>query len=266
MKFAGLAIGILFVAASLIAGCAAQDSCLDCRCSPVLNDRYETKMIQFDDLRDMRYCEILVNCSGIGTGIFNTLGLNNETDPRDTCPAELFANYSDEAVEKQYNSPMVYMNGPRHWTLDSFKIATGTTVRNLDGLDTRWMANIEVPPGVTLSTNETANAYIQTKVERNNTWFFEGGKPVFILDDPDGMPWVMQSYSNTVDPNLKLADLQTLDTRLKLPPGWKYRTEVLPQDLMIRPTKGTARITLDELQNTYSACWVSNKDVCSYYP
>ena len=31
---------------------------------------------------------------------------------------------------------------------------------------------------------------------------FEKGKPVFILDDPDGTPWVMQAYSAIVDPSL----------------------------------------------------------------
>ncbi|HTS53024.1 MAG TPA: hypothetical protein VMH26_07105, partial [Burkholderiales bacterium] len=38
--------------------------------------------------------------------------------------------------------------------------------------------------------------------------------------------WVMQAYSLLVDKNLAYDDLKTLDTKLKLPPGWKYRVKV----------------------------------------
>jgi Protein of unknown function (DUF3604) len=34
--------------------------------------------------------------------------------------------------------------------------------------------------------------------------------PSFILGSPDGMPWVMQAYSQIVDPNLTYADLHTI--------------------------------------------------------
>jgi hypothetical protein len=49
---------------------------------------------------------------------------------------------------------------------------------------------------------------------------FERGKPVFILEDPRGNPWVMQAYSLIADPNLIYDSLASLGTRLKLPPGW----------------------------------------------
>ena len=64
----------------------------------------------------------------------------------------------------------------------------------------------------------------------------------------------MKSYTDIVDKNLTYNDLQTLGTKLKMPPGWKYRVEVLPENLTMVPVNGTARITQDELQNTYDAC------------
>jgi hypothetical protein len=62
------------------------------------------------------------------------------------------------------------------------------------------------------------------------------------------MPWIIKSYSLIVDPNLTYADLQTLDKKRKLAPGWKYRTKVLDQDLTIRAVNDMARIVQDDLE------------------
>ena len=48
---------------------------------------------------------------------------------------------------------------------------------------------------------------------------FEKGKPVFVLESPDGTSWIMQAYSDIVDLNLTYDHLKTLDTKLKLAPG-----------------------------------------------
>jgi len=41
-------------------------------------------------------------------------------------------------------------------------------------------------------------------------------------------------------------------SRLKLPPGWKFRAPVLEQDLVLTPDKdGIAHITQDDFGNTY---------------
>jgi hypothetical protein len=63
--------------------------------------------------------------------------------------------------------------------------------------------------------------------------------------------------------DLTYENLQTLDKKLKLPPGWKYRVKVLDQDLELRPFKGTVRITQDELQKTYDAC---DEGACNFQP
>lgn len=49
--------------------------------------------------------------------------------------------------------------------------------------------------------------------------------------DPQGTSWVMKSASLIKDPNQKFEDLKNLDSRLKLPTGWKFRSPVLEQDL-----------------------------------
>ena len=78
------------------------------------------------------------------------------------------------------------------------------------------------------------------------------GQTVFILDAPDGTPWILQAYSRIVDPNLSYDDLKTFDTTLTLPPGWKY------QDLGVSAIAGVAQIVQDDLEGTYSACFEAN--------
>jgi len=93
------------------------------------------------------------------------------------------------------------------------------------------------------------------------------GQTVFILDDPDGTPWVLQAYSLIVDPNLTYEELQTLDKKLKLAPGWKYRVKVLDQDLTLHAINGIARVVQDNLEGTYNACFEEdNQTACSYKP
>jgi hypothetical protein len=44
---------------------------------------------------------------------------------------------------------------------------------------------------------------------------------------------------------------RNLGSRLKLPPGWKFRARVLEQDLVLTPDNGIAHITQDDFGNTY---------------
>jgi hypothetical protein len=112
-----------------------------------------------------------------------------------------------------------------------------------------------------------SSAYKPTTVARKSEMGFTKGQPVFILEDPDGMPWVMQAYSNIVDPNLTYTDLQTLEKTLKPAPGWKYRVKVLDQDLKIQAVNGHARIVQDDLEGTYNACFEEgNQKNCTYKP
>jgi hypothetical protein len=86
---------------------------------------------------------------------------------------------------------------------------------------------------------------------------------VFILDDPQGMPWVMQAFSDIVDPNLTYDQLEKLGDKLKPAPGWKFRVAVLDRDLTIKAVDGVAHIVQDELENTYDQCF---SDACTYKP
>ncbi len=224
------------------------------------------KVTPLDGLRGMRYCEIfLIGGNPITENlygeVFNTSDLNNKADRLDTCPQPMWDKVSADALKKKYDALGVFKNGPRGWTMDRIRLPISPAIHTLSGLDTRWFMKVELPKGIRPGSGSTA--YKTINAVRTSSMTFDKGKPVFILEDPTGTPWVMQAYSMIVDPKLTYDDLANLGSKLKLPPGWKYRVKVLDQDLTILAVNGVAHITQDELQNTYDACFST---ACTFQP
>ncbi len=251
-------LGLLFVAGVLAA------------CAKLPDDGASAVVKHFDGLRAMRYCEVfLIGGDAVTKNLqavfYNTTDLNNEADPRDTCPAGLWDRVDHVALKKQYRVLGVFKNGPRFWALDWIELPVGTQ-RDFDGVQARWMGKVQLPKSYNPKEKGSV-AYKPTTVARKSKMGFSKGQPVFIVESPDGMPWVMQAYSLIVDPKLTYEDLQTLDAKLKLAPGWKYRVKVLDADLEIHAVNGVARIVQDDLENTYDACFEeAGQKACSIMP
>jgi hypothetical protein len=237
--------------------------------TPALADRLsppdgaKAERINYEGLRNVRYCEIFFITGGPETGLtanfVNTSGLNNAPDPKDTCPPEAWVKVTAESLKAQYKVVGIFKNGPRWWVNDVVNIPAGP-VRSFDGLEARWLGKVVLPktfgkPGGT--------AYKPTQVARKSVMHFAAGQPVFMLDDPDGMPWVMQAFTTKVDPDITYEGLQTLGEKLKLAEGWSYRVKVLDKPLTIQAVNGIAHIVQDELEGTYNACF---ETACSYKP
>jgi hypothetical protein len=235
---------------------------VECKCPYILDDNKYTKEVVYENTHGYQYMELFLKCPGVNAaGIYNTMTLNIEPDDsKDSAPADLMANYSDAKVAKDYNAEFAYMSGIRHWMFDKMRIGIATNVRNMAGLDTRWgadAANFVIP---TSSSGGAEAVYIINNVTCDRTWYYNKGTTLYILDAPNGMTFVMQSYSNIVDPNQKESDLVNLGQTLKLPAGWSFRTRVLDQDMAVngitvdgKPNQW--RVMQDDLINTYSACW-----------
>ncbi len=251
-------LGLLFLAAVLAA------------CTRLPDDGASAAVKHFDGLRAMRYCEVFLIggdavTKNLKAAFYNTTELNNEENARDSCPAALWDRVDPEALKKQYRVLGVFKNGPRYWAMDWIELPVGTQ-RDFDGVQARWMGRVSLPKGVNLA-QKGSSAYKPTTVARKSRMGFSKGQPVFIVDSPDGVPWVMQAYSRIVDPKLAYEDLQTLDTKLKPAPGWKYRVKVLDADLEIHAVNGIARIVQDDLENTYDACFEdAGQKSCSIMP
>jgi hypothetical protein len=155
----------------------------------------------------------------------------------------------------------VFKNGPRYWMYDWIELPVGA---ERDFYHGRWFGLVELPKEF---GKKGSTFYKTTVVHRASKQGYAKGQTVFILDAPDGTPWVMQAYSRIVDKNLSYDDLMTLDTKLKLSPGWKYRVKVLDQDLGIGAIDGLANVTQDDRENTHNACFeADNKTNCTYKP
>jgi hypothetical protein len=197
--------------------------------------------LQGSGLHDARYCEI-IELRGAPPAatvtVWNTIGLNR-------CPAAQWDAFDAAALARELGDTAVVLNGPRHFLMDSASATTGG-VRAFHGLRMRKVATIPIRSAADLDRTP----YTDRTISRTNTWVWRKGRTVFELVAPGGDTYVMQSYAQIKDPALSLGKLGSLGRRLQLPPGWRYRTRKLGQELVLT-ANGRATILQDELQNTY---------------
>ena len=86
---------------------------------------------------------------------------------------------------------------------------------------------------------------------------------MFILDGPDGTPWVMQAFAKIVDSTLTYEGLKDLGAKPKPAKGWSCQVRVLDEDLTIRAVDGKAHLVQHELENSYDGC---TEGACSFRP
>jgi len=181
-----------------------------------------------DDVRDRRYCELFVvkrQCAHLAADVYNTLGLND-------CPQAAWDAIDTAKLASEFGAVRVIRNGPRHFIMD--RLASGdvtSNVTDMQGLGMRFVATMSLP---LLELVEKRAFYVERTVRRTTDWIFLAGKPVYELISPKGRVYVMQSYSQIVDPTLGYTDLVGLGSRLKPPKGWHYRSRILNADL-VRP-------------------------------
>jgi hypothetical protein len=229
-------------------------------------DANVAKMTRIDNLNNYRYCEIFLIGGNAVTkhlvgSVFNTTELNNKADPHDSCPEAMWDKVDAEALKKEYHVLGVFKNGPRYWMYDWIESPIGP-VRQFNDLQVRWINTVAIPADFGKGA-----FYKDIIVHRKSKQGYAKGQTVFILDAPDGMTWVMQASSRIVDKNLSYDDLKTLDQKLKLPSGWKYRVKVLDQDLGVSAIDGLAHIMQDDLEDTYNSCFEANgQKNCTFKP
>lgn len=193
------------------------------------------------DLRNARYCEILELQKLPPNGrvvIWNTIGLND-------CPQAWWEGFDAAELAEERGVPFVVLNGPRHFLMDSAKARTGA-IQTFHGKRMRRVATLPIATFADLAQIP----YAERQVDRLNTWHWNEGRTVYELLAPNGSTYVMQAYSQIVDPNLRKRDLRGLGDRLALPEGWSYRARRLREPLTLR-AEGSATILQDELKNTY---------------
>ena len=198
-----------------------------------------------DHMRGVRYGEVLavfLRDTGLEAEVYGTQMLND-------CPQELWETLNAEEIAKDLGAVFIKLNGPRYWVLDGLgsKVAVVDPVfKDFNGIQMRRIATIP------LGADFAAGAYVVRNVNRGAVFFWDAGKTVYELVDPEGRALVMQARCVGVDSNMTEESLATLGERLALPDGWSYRTRVLDTELVVDTSATLATVVQDEFENTYT--------------
>ncbi len=198
-----------------------------------------------DHMRGVRYGEVLavyLRNTGLEAEVYGTQMLND-------CPQELWETLDADAIAKDMGAVFVKLNGPRYWLLDGLgsKVAVVDPVfKDFNGIQMRRIATIP------LGADFAAGPYVARNVNRGAVFFFDAGKTVYELVDPEGQAFVMQARCVGVDSSITEQSLETLGDRLALPAGWTYKSRMLDSELVIDTSATLATVVQDEFENTYT--------------
>jgi len=198
------------------------------------------------NMHGLRYCEILLlnlQEDGIHAEVFNTYPLND-------CPDDQWKAIDTAAVAKEEGVVFASANGPRYWAMDSVVKSDMTEVykKSFGGMEMNRYASVFV------GTNpaDLLIPYSPHAVNRKAAFTFNAGTTVYMMHDAEGKTYVMQSWSQQIDPALTEADLLTLGDRLQLPDGWTYDYKTLTKEFVVETRAEDAQVLGDDLHNSYS--------------
>ena len=198
-----------------------------------------------DDLRGKRYCEVLLlhpAPAGITADVYNTFPIND-------CPEAQWQAMDAGAIAQENSMLAALLNGPRYWLMNTIEQnQSGTEVRKTFG----GMEMIQRATVVVGNPVEASQPYHLNSVDRRTVFSFDKGRTVYELTAADGTKFVMQSWSQQVDPTLTERDLAQLGARLHPPAGWSFTARRLTEPLRVSTTSTTAKVLQDELKNSYS--------------
>jgi hypothetical protein len=197
-------------------------------------------------MRGDRYCEVLLprpGADGITVEVYNSYRLNE-------CPADEWMRLDAAAIAAEQGAPLALLNGPRYWLMDRVQKqqdAGGFTVVDFGGIRMNLLATVSIA-----SVQAAAVPYTPNAVDRSTVFTYDAGSTVYELTSSTGERFVMQSWSQQVDPSLQERDLAGLGERLVLPDGWSYSSRVLDAPLDLVTVDVPAQVVQDDFKNSYS--------------
>jgi len=197
------------------------------------------------DLRGKRYCEVLLlhaAPAGITADVYNTYPVN-------ACPEAQWKAMDAGALKAENGALAALLNGPRYWLMDGIEKddARAQTHKTFGGMEMIQRATVVVGNPV-----EASQPYHLNAVDRRTVFSYAKGSTVHEITTADGTKFVMQSWSQQVDPTLDESGLAALGPRLHLPAGWAYAIRTLAAPLRVDTRSDTAKVFQDDFKNTYS--------------
>ena len=137
---------------------------------------------------------------------------------------------------------------------------------NFHGVEMRWAGDMTGAEMIA----QFKSAYSPSLIYRNTDWVWHAGKPAYLLREPDGAAvWVLQEFTQEVDPTLEADNLDRLGGMYKnLPEGWTFETKILDEELSLNTARagGWAAIVRDEFGCTYQGCGYGTDTSANYVP
>ena len=241
-----------FLGAALLAAALALSGC-----KSLPDDGANAQSKRYDNLNQVRYLEIFLVGGNFIPGdlygrCYNTT-FAPSFDPatsRDSAPQAYAESINLETIKKQHGALGATLNGPKQWMLDWVEIPLGTE-REFNGKLIPWCADLSLK-GVNLKKWGKV-PYTPLTIARKSAFGYNKGTTVFLIDDTEGNTWVMKGFQQGLQPRWSYDEYLKNRDRLykELPPGWKLRTKVLDEELIMIPKTGIATIMPDEFFNVY---------------
>jgi hypothetical protein len=206
------------------------------------------KRISMDKMRGHRFAEVALFT---GTSEENAVAdCYNSTGVDDPTPAR-FAALDKDKLAQEHQAIGVFLNPPRYWMFDEFRVFEAGDDQDFGGIKMTWMGVVDV---ASLKKAIIGGNYFAGYIHRDNSYTYNQGSEVYLLDAPGGEVFIMQSYNAHTDQGLAAEQSPaTLGSRLALPAGWKFRVKTLDRDLVVSQDKTgkLAHVMQDELLNRY---------------
>jgi hypothetical protein len=203
--------------------------------------------IHMQDMRGSRFCEVGLI---IGTSQDNAIAnIWNTTGACDPTPEQFDALDADD-IARENGALRAWLNPVRSWMVDRLDVWEAGDDRTFGGITGTWTG---AAGAATMMRATVHDSYYPAYIYRNNTFTFNKGSEVYVLDAPDGEVFVMQSFTWHWDPTLTEGNLADLASRLDLPSGWGFRAEMLDQDMEVSSANhdNLAHVVQDNLHNVY---------------
>lgn len=206
---------------------------------------------RYDNTRETRYAEVILiggdpammNLQG---NVYNTYGLNDTERTGDSSPDAVLAMIDLDALKAVWR-PRRLPERPRLWALGWIEVPSGAR-RDFNGLQAAWVGKADLS-GVNLQ-QKGGTAYKPTTIERKTEFGFSTASRSSSSTTRRASPGSLICRSHRGS-RPEVDQLKGFGGRLKPALGWKFRVQVLEEDLILRPGSGVAGIVQDELGNTY---------------
>ena len=203
--------------------------------------------IHMQDMRGYRFCEVgLITGTSQDTAIANIWNTTGACDPA----PEQFDALDADTIARENGALRAWLNPVRSWMFDRLDVWEAGDDKTFGGITGTWMGAADA---ATMMQATVQGSYYPGYIYRNDTFTFNQGSAVYVLDAPDGEVFVMQSFTRHWDPTLSEDNLARLASRLDLPGGWGFRAEMLDQDLEVSTANhdNLAHVLQDNLHNVY---------------